>query len=95
MPLIRRFFDPNTGASFGTACWVVGEVQLDTERDGVRVNIATYVGLPEYSAGRQPIQQIQRDLTGTPYMVNFDVPIRSMAQAYIASLPEFSGSIVV
>jgi hypothetical protein len=95
MALIRLWRDARTGLSLGNACWVVGEVQTDTERDGTRIKMAVYVGLAEYSAGRQPIDEVEQIVTGSAYFQNFDTPNRSMAQGYVAGLPEFSGSTAV
>ena len=95
MPLIKRYNDPNTGASIGNACWVIAEVQLDTERNAARIKMATYIGLLEYSAGRTPIDQSESVVTGTAYFQNFENPNLSNAQSYVAGLPTFSGATVV
>lgn len=95
MGLLRRWSDPRTGASIGNALWVIAQVQVDTERQGARIKMATYVGVAEYSAGKQPIDETERNVTGSAYFVNFRDPNYAMAQGYVAGLPEFSGSTVV
>ena len=95
MGLTRRYSDPTTGASFGQAHWVVGEVQVDTARNGARITMATYVGVAEYSAGKQPIFQNAYDVTGSAYFSAFEVPLYATAQQFVAAQPEFSGAQVV
>lgn len=95
MPLIKRWNDANTGASFGNACWVVGEVRLDTEQNATRIKMAVYIGLAEFSAGKSPIDQIEQSVTGSAYFANFENPNLAMAQGYVAGLPQFSGAQVV
>jgi len=95
MGLIRKYQDPNTGASFGQALYVIGEVAIDTAGDRARITVATYIGVPQYSAGKAPIDTFERVVSGSAYFLNFEGPLKQMAQDYAAGLPEFSGSTVV
>jgi hypothetical protein len=95
MPLQGPWSDPNTGASTGRAVTVVGEVQVDTRQRMGIAYVATYIGLAEYSAGKQPISGPDPRtivMTGSAYLSIFDTPLRQRAQSYVAGLPEFSGA---
>jgi len=95
VPLIKGYADQNTGASFGQACYVVGEVAVDTAGNRARVTMATYVSQSAYSAGKQPIDQAERVVTGSAYFATFEVPLVQSAQSYVAAQPEFSGATIV
>lgn len=97
MPLIKSYFDPNTGLSLGQACWVVSEIETDTRQKKATALTNVYVGLAEYSGGKQPLNgdtPMRYDISGSPY-ANVESNLRTRAQTYIAGLAEYSGSQIV
>jgi len=95
MPIQKGWVDPRTGATYPQALFVVANTRVDTQAQQADLNMAIYVGASQYSAGRQPLQTQDFTVTGTAYLLNFDASVRSLAQTYVAGLPQFSGGTVV
>lgn len=97
MPIQKPYYDSNTGLSLGNALWVIGEVINDTRQHKATILQNVYVGLAEYSGGRQPLNAvpIEYPVSGIPYLNGVENPLRQRAATYIQGLPEFSGGVIV
>jgi hypothetical protein len=95
MPIQKAWVDPRTGATYPQAFFVLANTQFDTQSRRAGLNMAVYAGIAQYSAGKEPLVTQDFEVTGSVYMVNFDANARSLSQAYVAGLPQFSGGVVV